>query len=102
MKILVLFSIVIFLAMATTVFAAFVYWGHPSMGVSRHQSGLYVTGDNSGAFGGCPYLQKLHEGIEPNGGDYSYHEIQPWVDPQGPENPAGESGFAPQQKILEI
>lgn len=95
MKFILLVSAVALLVLTTTAFAAFIYWGHPYMGVNHHKSGPYVMGEGSDAFGGCPYLQQFHEGLEsPYLKDGQY--FHPW---QGPSlSPAPNRG----QEVIEI
>lgn len=69
MKTLVLVTALFLTVLAGTAFAAFIYWGHPYLAINHQQNGSYVMGEDSPAFSGCPYLQQLHEGVEPYGGD---------------------------------
>ncbi len=85
MKILALLSAIAFLLLAGTAFAAFIFWGHPYTATVNHLSENNGTVDNSQSFGGCPYLQELHEGVEPYGGESVTPDLE------------GKDGFRPGQ-----
>ena len=73
MKIAILMAAIVLVALAAgTAFAALVFWGHNYGELVHHQEGHGYWGKNSFAYVGCPYLEKLHRGVEPYGKGW-YH-----------------------------
>lgn len=101
MKITAIVAVLTLVAFAGTALAGLLYWGHPYAGVINHQSELNDREDNAQAFGGCPYLQQQHEGVEPYGDELS-PDLFPEHDFAPPENPPFSRAPAVKNSIIFI